>query len=79
MSKSLEIAQQHLLTSVGLEITDIQNTLNQLMTRNIDQADLYFESSVSESWVLDERIVKEGSYSIDQGVGVRAIGRVEGT
>lgn len=73
MSNSLEIAQLNLLEPVGLEIKDIQNTLDQLMTRSIDQADIYFESSRSESWVLEDSIVKEGAYNIDQGVGIRAI------
>ena len=73
MSQYLEIAQHHLLTPVGMEVSDIQKTLGQLMTHNIDQADLYFESSRSESWVLEESIIKQGSHNINQGVGVRAI------
>ena len=73
MSKSLETAKQQLLTPVGMELIDIQKTLDQLSTRNIDQADLFFESSRSESWMLEDGIVKEGSFTIDQGIGVRAI------
>jgi TldD protein len=73
MSKSLDIAKNQLIDNSGLEENDIQKTLNQLMSHEIDQADLYFESSHSESWVLEDGIVREGSHSIDQGVGVRAI------
>jgi len=73
MSKSLETAQQHSLAPVGMKISDIQNTLYQLSSRSVDQADLYFESSRSESWILEDGIVKEGSRSIEQGIGVRAI------
>jgi len=73
MSKSLEIAKLQLLTPVGMELIDIQKTLDQLSTRSIDQADLFFESSRSESWMLEDSIVKEGSFTIDQGIGVRAI------
>jgi len=73
MNQYLEIARQHLLTPVGIEVSDLQKTLGQIMTRSIDQADLYFESSRSESWVLEEGIIKEGSHNIEQGVGVRAI------
>jgi TldD protein len=43
------------------------------MGPSIDAADLYFQHSRSESWVLEEGIVKDGSHSIEQGVGVRAI------
>ncbi len=73
MSKTLDIARQQLLDNSGLQMNDIQKTLDQLMQHNIDTADLYFESSRAESWVLEDGIVKEGSHSIDQGVGVRAI------
>ncbi len=73
MTQALEIATQNLLTPAGMGTSDIQKTLDQLLARQIDQADLYFESSCSESWVLEDGIIKEGSHSIDQGVGVRAI------
>lgn len=73
MSNTLETAQAILLDNRGLGLNDIQNTLDQLMLPSIDQADLYFQSSHSESWVLEDSIVREGSYNIDQGVGVRAI------
>jgi TldD protein len=73
MSKSLETAESTLLNNRGLELNDVQNTLDHLMLPSIDQADLYFQSSHSESWVLEDGIVREGSHNIDQGVGVRAI------
>ena len=73
MSKALEIAKSHLLDNSGLDTNDIQKTLDKLMAHDINHADLYFESSRAESWVLEDSIVKEGSHSIDQGVGVRAI------
>ncbi|MES2050497.1 MAG: metalloprotease TldD, partial [Pseudomonadota bacterium] len=38
-----------------------------------DDADLYFQYTRSEGWSLEEGIVKTGSFSIDQGVGVRAV------
>jgi len=73
MTNALDTAKNTLLTRRGLELNDVQNTLDQLILPSIDQADLYFQSSHSESWVLEDGIVKEGSYNIDQGVGVRAI------
>jgi len=39
----------------------------------VDEADLYFQYTRSEGWSLEEGIVKTGSFSIDQGVGVRAV------
>lgn len=73
MTDTLNTAKNTLLTQRGLELNDIQNTLDQLILPSIDQADLYFQSSHSESWVLEDSIVREGSFNIDQGVGVRAI------
>ena len=73
MSNALDIAKSHLLDNSELDTNDIQKTLDQLMAHDIDHADLYFESSRAESWVLEDSIVKEGSHSIDQGIGVRAI------
>ncbi|OKY24871.1 metalloprotease TldD [Thalassotalea sp. PP2-459] len=51
-------------------ITDILSGINQT---NIDLADLYFQSSAHESWLLEDGVVKEGSYNIERGVGVRAV------
>lgn len=51
-------------------ITDILSSINQ---QNIDLADLYFQSSAHESWLLEDGVVKEGSYNIERGVGVRAV------
>jgi TldD protein len=44
-----------------------------IMTHKVDYADLYFQYYRHESWSLEEGIVKSGSFTIDQGVGVRAI------
>lgn len=73
MTNALDTAENILLNNRGLELNDVQNTLDHLMLPSIDQADLYFQSSHSESWVLEDSIVREGSHNIDQGVGVRAI------
>ena len=43
------------------------------MGHAVDDADLYFQSIRSESWVLEDGIVKEGAHNIEQGVGVRAV------
>eukprot|EP01037_Dinobryon_pediforme_P044074 gene44074-55568_t len=44
-----------------------------MFTHKVDYADLYFQFTKSEGWSLEEGIVKTGSFSIDQGVGVRAV------
>ncbi len=72
MSHHLQQVQQQLLAPADLSIDDLELTLGDVARRRIDYADLYFQSSRAESWMLEDGIVKEGSHSIDQGVGVRA-------
>ena len=47
--------------------------LGTVLGKAVDAADLYFQFSQEESWALEDGIVKEGSSSIEQGVGVRAL------
>ena len=73
MNNSLATARDLILAPSGIGENDLSRVLDQLMQHNIDSADLYFQSSHHESWALEDGIVKEGSYNIEQGVGVRAI------
>ncbi|EAR6864478.1 metalloprotease TldD, partial [Salmonella enterica] len=70
---SLNLVSEQLLAANGLNHQDLFAILGQLAERRLDYGDLYFQSSYHESWVLEDRIIKDGSYNIDQGVGVRAI------
>src|SRR3569832_2507435 len=69
----LALAEQRLLTPGGLASGDLDRVFARLMGPSIDAADLYFQHSRSDSWVIEDGIVKEGSHSIEQGVGVRAM------
>lgn len=73
MGSHFDTANQALLAPAGLDATKLQNVLGDMMSHKIDYADLYFQYSRSESWGLEEGQVKSGSFSIDQGVGVRAV------
>ena len=44
-----------------------------MMQGGVDYADLYFQVSRQESWSLEDSIIREGSFSLNQGVGVRAV------
>jgi len=72
-STNLSLARSILLTPFGLDDTSLVTTLGSMFTHKVDYADLYFQFTKSESWSLEEGIVKTGSFNIDQGVGVRAI------
>ncbi len=69
----LSVARQLLLEPFGLDETHLARTLAEIKTHQVDEADLYFQYTRSEGWSLEEGIVKTGSFSIDQGVGVRAV------
>ena len=69
----LATAQSLLLDPFGLTPTHLQRALGDIMSHGVDDADLYFQTTRSEGWSLEEGIVKSGSFSIDQGVGVRAV------
>ncbi|MBI5751942.1 MAG: metalloprotease TldD [Hydrogenophilales bacterium] len=69
----LSTASSSLLKPYGLDNDSLQMVLGQVMARGVDFADLYFQYSRAEGWQLEEGIVKSGSFSIDQGVGVRAV------
>lgn len=68
-----KIADQCLLSPYNINTSGLQQVLGQILTHEIDYADMYFQYSRSEGWMLEEGIVKSGSFNIDQGVGVRAI------
>jgi TldD protein len=69
----LATAQQLLLTPFGLDESHLSRALAEIASHKVDDADLYFQYTRSEGWSLEEGIVKTGSFSIDQGVGVRAV------
>ena len=66
-------ASDTLLVPNGLDTSQLSGVFGQIMTHDVDYADLYFQYSRSEGWSLEEGIVKSGSFNIDQGVGVRAV------
>jgi TldD protein len=61
------------LAPAGLEERHLSSTLGSILQGGVDYADLYFQVSRHESWTLEDGIVREGSFSLDQGVGVRAV------
>ena len=69
----MHTATEVLLAPTGLDASALQGVLGNMMSHQVDYADLYFQYSRSEHWGLEEGQVKSGSFSIDQGVGVRAV------
>jgi TldD protein len=69
----LDIARDVILRPSGLDDARIERVFGQVMTHAVDFADVYFQLAREESWALEDGIVKEGSASLEQGVGVRAL------
>jgi TldD protein len=69
----LEIATNSLLAPAELTEADMDRALSRLLRGGVDRADLYFQHTRHESWVLEDGEVKEGTATLEQGVGVRAV------
>ncbi|MEZ5537470.1 MAG: metalloprotease TldD [Thiolinea sp.] len=73
MQHAMDYARSAFFAPGGLTEQDLDSVFGQLLTRDTTLADLYFQSAKYEAWGLEEGIVKSGSYSIEQGVGVRSV------
>lgn len=73
MANVIELVSHDLLDPSGLTEGQLHKVIAHLTGPQIDYADLYFQSTYSESWVLEDGIIKGGSFDIDRGVGVRAV------
>ena len=73
MTSALAIAKNLLLKPASIDETGIEKLIRSMLSRHVDDADLYFQSCSYESWYLEDSEVKSGTYSIDRGVGIRAV------
>ena len=62
-----------LLNDHKINEAEVFNLLTSMSDKGSDYSDLFFQHSIAESWVLDEGIVKDGSYNITHGVGARCV------
>ena len=69
----LALAGKVLLEPFGIDEAMLYKVLGSIFTHRVNYADLYFQFTKNESWSLEEGIVKTGNFSIDKGVGVRAV------
>jgi TldD protein len=67
------LARELLLEGQGLELAALDRALSTAMVRKLDYVDLYLQLTRYETWTVEDGIVKEGAYSVDQGIGVRAV------
>ncbi|MGI9330838.1 MAG: metalloprotease TldD [Gammaproteobacteria bacterium] len=69
----LQLAEHRLLEPAGLQESHLGDALGNMLSGGVDKAELYFQVARYESWSLEDGIVKEGTHSIERGVGVRAV------
>lgn len=69
----LTTARHSLLAPTGLADADLERVLGGMLRPGVDYADLYFQHSRSESWMLEDGIVRNSSFDLERGVGARAI------
>lgn len=70
---SFALSNKYIMSPAGLAESDLDLIMGSISSHNIDYADLYFQYSKNEFWALEDGAVKNGSFSIDQGVGMRSI------
>lgn len=73
MTDLIKIASATLLAPDNLTESQLEKILNKAMGKSIDCADIYMQSCTAEQWYLEDSIVKDGSFSIDRGFGLRIV------
>ncbi len=73
MQTSLPLATRAILEPASLDEHNLEQVMGALLSRQVDYADIYFQSSKLESWVLEDGIIKEGNFNIEKGAGLRAV------
>ncbi|MCX8514225.1 MAG: hypothetical protein RL017_203 [Pseudomonadota bacterium] len=69
----LKQVEQSILVPNELDFNFLQQMLQKLSNKKVDFCDLYLQVTASETFSLDEGIIKGGGFGIDQGIGIRAI------
>src|SRR5690606_32396690 len=70
---AVETVMSRVLAPAGLEERHLAKALGSINRHDVDAADLYFQISRQESWSVEDGIIREGSFNVDRGVGVRAV------
>lgn len=73
MSDRVKQAEEQLLAPGGVSQGDLERVLSDLMGPAVDSGDVYFQVASHESWTLEDGLVRSGSFSLEKGVGIRAV------
>tara|TARA_B100000768_G_scaffold158304_1_gene156812 strand:- start:1028 stop:2461 length:1434 start_codon:yes stop_codon:yes gene_type:complete len=70
---NLDLSKQFILNPGNISFSDLDRIMHKISKNNVDYADLYFQYSKNEFWSIEDGAVNNGTYSIDQGVGIRSV------
>lgn len=70
---TLDLSKQFILNPGNISFSDLDKIMQKITKNNVDYADLYFQYSKNEFWSIEDGAVNNGTYSIDQGVGIRSV------
>ena len=70
---NLDLSNKFILNPGEISFSDLDRIMQKITKNNVDYADFYFQYSKNEFWSIEDGAVKNGSYSIDQGVGIRSV------
>ncbi|MFM8356637.1 MAG: metalloprotease TldD [Gammaproteobacteria bacterium] len=73
MNDRIAAARAQLWTPANIGEAEVERLLGRLADSSIDVGELFFQHQRAESWMLEDGIVKDGTFSLDRGVGVRAV------
>ena len=71
--QDFKLSNEYIINKSDLSHQNLRRYLDEIKNNSVDYADIYFQYSKNEFWSLEDGVVKNGSYTIDQGVGVRSI------
>lgn len=71
--QDFQLSNKFIINKSDLSHHDLLKYLDTIKSKSVDYSDIYFQYSKNEFWSLEDGVVKNGSFSIDQGVGLRSI------
>lgn len=73
MNEVVATVEKQLLQAKGMSLSDIEHSIGTLLVREIDYGEVFIQSTRGESFGLEDGIVKDGSFGVEAGIGVRAL------
>ncbi len=73
MNQICEAAAEECLGGSDLDVSRCESLLAGLMAPQVDAGELFFQKERQLSWILEDGKIKEGSFGVSGGVGVRAM------